>query len=79
MYKLLMFFALCMSLTYNSTAQENKNKVKQTSTVPQKVHNIFSRHKEHSGYKSKREKNGIRRKHKVNYKNGTIKNKKSLS
>ncbi len=60
-------------------AQENTHKIKKTSTIPQKVHNVFSRHKKYSGYKSKREKHGIKRKHKDNYRTGRVRNTKSLS
>lgn len=34
-------------------AQDNKDKVKKTSTIPQKIHNTFSKHKRHKGYKVK--------------------------
>lgn len=35
------------------TGTESKAKVKKTSTVPQKVHNTFSKHKKYSGKKLK--------------------------
>lgn len=35
---------------------ENKTTVKHTSTVPQKVHNTFSKHKHYSGVKVKHKK-----------------------
>ncbi|MGN6566710.1 MAG: hypothetical protein ACTHJ0_02095 [Flavipsychrobacter sp.] len=35
---------------------ENKTTVKHTSTVPQKVHNTFSRHKRYTGVKVKHKK-----------------------
>ena len=79
MKKLLAIIILCFTICASGFAQENTHKVKKTSTLPQKVHNIFSRHKKHSGYKSKREKNGIKRKHKVNYKTGEVTNKKKAA
>ena len=33
--------------------KENKVKIKKTSTLPQKVHNTFSKHKKYSGVKMK--------------------------
>ncbi len=40
-----------------SFAQERvvkkEDKVKRTSTIPQKVHNVFHKHKHYSGYKVK--------------------------
>ena len=66
-----------VSLFVTGYSQESTHKVKKTSTIPQKVHNVFSRHKEYSGYKSKRERHGIKRKHKVNYRTGAVRNKKS--
>lgn len=51
----LLMLAGCVSIM--ATAQEkvvkNETKVTKTSTVPQKVHNTFSKHKEHSGVKVK--------------------------
>jgi hypothetical protein len=58
-------------------AQDNKDKVKKTSTLPQKVHKTFSRHKQHKGYKTRHEHNGVIWKHKVDYKHGEVKDKKS--
>lgn len=56
-------------------AQDTKDKVKQTSTVPQKVHNTFSKNKHHKGYKVKHKHNGVTHKHNVDLKNGEVKNK----
>lgn len=36
------------------TKDKDKDKVKKTSTLGQKVHNTFSKHKHHNGYKVKR-------------------------
>jgi hypothetical protein len=58
-------------------AQDSKDKVKQTSSVPQKVHNTFSKKKHHNGHKVKHKKNGVTHKHKVNTKTGEVKDKTS--
>lgn len=63
-----------MSMAICINAQE-KDKVKKTSSVPQKVHNTFSKHKKHKGYKVKHKHNGVTKKHKVDYKDGDVKNK----
>lgn len=70
---LIAMFALAATLF--SFAQD-KDKVKGTSTVPQKVHNTFSKHKKHKGYKVKHSHHGHTSKHKVDLKNGEVKNKK---
>ena len=75
MKKFLLFVLICLSFNLASNAQEDKKKVKQTSTLGQKIHNTFSKHKKHSGYKSKKEHNGVKHKHKVNYKTGESKTK----
>ena len=36
--------------------KKDKEKVERTSTVPQKAHNLFSRHKHYNGYKIKHKK-----------------------
>jgi hypothetical protein len=55
MKKLLVLAVLLTSVTIGANAQEKvaKAKVKKTSTIPQKVHNTFSKHKKYSGTKSK--------------------------
>lgn len=63
-----------LSLQFLANAQD-KDKVKKTSTIPQKIHNTFSKHKRYKGYKIKHKHNGITRKHKVNLKEGKVKNK----
>lgn len=75
MKKVLLFllFALTTSIAANS---QDKDKVKKTSTVPQKVHNTFSKHKKHKGYKVKHHHNGQTAKHKVDLKKGEVKDKK---
>jgi hypothetical protein len=73
MKKLLMLL-LGVCLAFSINAQE-KDKVKKTSTASQKVHNTFSKHKKYKGYKVKHKHNGTTRKHKVDYKDGDVKNK----
>jgi len=65
---------MVMSIGISVNAQE-KDKVKKTSSVPQKVHNTFSKHKKYKGYKVKHKHHGITKKHKVDYKDEDVKNK----
>ena len=65
---------MVMSIGISVNAQE-KDKVKKTSSVPQKVHNTFSKHKKYKVYKVKHKHHGITKKHKVDYKDGDVKNK----
>ena len=74
MKNLLFLLLTIMALNISVNAQE-KDKVKKTSTIPQKVHNTFSKHKKYKGYKVKRKHHGVTRKHKVDYKNAEVKNK----
>lgn len=55
MKKLLILAMLFCGVTFGATAQTkvHKAKVKKTSTIPQKIHNTFSKHKKYSGAKSK--------------------------
>ena len=54
MKKLLLFVLLFSAVSASVNAQDvKKEKVKKTSTVPQKVHNTFSKHKKYSGTKKK--------------------------
>ncbi|MCW3109646.1 MAG: hypothetical protein JWQ09_4152 [Segetibacter sp.] len=55
MKKLLILAILFTGVTFGASAQTkvHKAKVKKTSTIPQKVHNTFSKHKKYSGTKSK--------------------------
>lgn len=75
MKKLFLFAVLSMSLALTTKAQDDKDKVKPTSTAGQKIHNTFSKHKHHNGYKAKHKHNGVTKKHKVNTQTGEIKNK----
>ncbi|HUS02884.1 MAG TPA: hypothetical protein VMY77_14200 [Chitinophagaceae bacterium] len=72
--KKLLILLIVMMLGIFAIAQE-KDKVKKTSTVPQKVHNTLSKHKKYKGYKTKHKHSGVTKKHKVNYKDGDVKNK----
>ncbi len=75
MKKLLFFLMLIFSIGTIAHAQDDKDKVKKTSTVPQKVHNTFSKHKKHKGYKVKHKDNGTTTKHKVDAREGEVKDK----
>ena len=75
MKKLLLFLMLTFSIGIVTHAQDDKDKVKKTSTGPQKVHNTFSKHKKHKGYKTKHKHNGVTRKHKVDNRNHEVKDK----
>ncbi len=48
-----MFLALGSASFAQEKKKEVKEKVKKTSTIPQKVHNTFSKHKKYKGYKVK--------------------------
>ena len=63
------------SIGIAAQAQDNKDKVKKTSSAPQKVHNTFSKHKKYNGYKVKHKHNGVTHKRKVNTKTGEVKEK----
>jgi hypothetical protein len=75
MKKLLFLLMLAFSVSVATQAQDDKDKVKKTSTVPQKVHNTFSKHKHYKGYKAKHKGEGRTLKHKVDVKNGEAKTK----
>ncbi len=75
MKKLLFLLMLTFSISLATQAQDDKDKVKKTSTVPQKVHNTFSKHKHYKGYKAKHVHNGHTTKHKVDVKKGEAKTK----
>ena len=73
MKRLLFLLMFTFTLGIVANAQDSKDKVKKTSTIPQKVHNTVSRHKKHNGYKTKHKHNGVTHKHKVDTKNGEMK------
>jgi len=75
MKKLLFLLLFTCSIGIAARAQDDKDKVTKTSTVPQKVHNTFSKHKKHNGYKAKHKHNGVTHKHKVDTKEGEVKDK----
>ena len=76
MRKLVLLALLSMTICFTTVAQDTEKKIKKTSSVPQKIHNTFSRHKRHNGYKVTTERNGVERKHKVNTHTGEVKDKK---
>ena len=50
----LMMFGLTLSVAASAQdKQKEETKVKKTSTIGQKVHNTFSKHKRHKGHKTK--------------------------
>jgi hypothetical protein len=54
MKKLLFLLLITFTVSSISFAQdEQKDKTKKTTTVPQKVHNTFSKNKKYSGHKRK--------------------------
>ena len=75
MKKLLMLLMVTFTIGFVAKAQDDKDKVKQTSTVPQKMHNAVSKHKRHNGWKSKHKHNGVTHKHSVNTKTGEVEDK----
>jgi len=75
MKKILFLLMLSISVSLATHAQDDKDKVKKTSTVPQKVHNTFSKHKHYKGYKAKHKDEGRTLKHKVDVKHGEAKTK----
>ncbi len=75
MKKLLFMLMLTLSIGFIAKAQDDKDKVKPTSTAGQKIHNTVSRHKHYKGYKTKHRHNGSTAKHKVDVKDGEVKDK----
>ena len=56
MKKLILILTMICTVGLTAFAQEVVKKVdkeKRTTTVPQKVHNVFSKHKHYNGYKTK--------------------------
>lgn len=54
MKKLLFLLMICFAISTVSFAQDDqKDKTKKTTTVPQKVHNTVSKHKHYKGTKAK--------------------------
>ena len=75
MKKLLFFVMFAFTFGIAAKAQDDKDKVKKTSTPVQKVHNTVSHHKKYSGYKVKHRHNGHTSKHKVDVKDDETKDK----
>ena len=76
MKKLLSVLILAVCISFSTQSQDKDTKVKPTSSPTQKVHNTFSKHKRHNGYKVKSESNGVDHKAKVNTTKGEVKEKK---
>lgn len=75
MKKLLFLLMTAFAFSIGTNAQDDKSKIKKTSTIPQKVHNTVSKDKKYKGYKTKRKHNGVTKKKKVNLKDGEVKTK----
>jgi len=75
MKKLILLLVCAFGIFSGVFAQEVKDKVKETKTLGQRVHNTFSKHKHYKGYKAKHKANGETKKHKVDNKSGEVKNK----
>jgi len=50
---LLLALMCSISFTFAQQVTKKVDKVKKTTTLPQKVHNVFSKHKHYSGTKTK--------------------------
>ena len=50
---LMMVVAIAVTSFAQQVVVKKEDKVKKTTTVPQKVHNLFSKHKKYSGTKTK--------------------------
>jgi hypothetical protein len=61
---LLMMICTIGVTAFAQTVVKRENKVKRTSTIGQKVHNTFSKHKHYNGYKTKHIKKVEKVKHK---------------
>ena len=75
MKKALFLLMIAFSVGMVAKAQDDKDKTKNTSTPVQKVHNTVSKHKHYKGYKTKHKHNGHTGKHKVDKKEGEVKDK----
>jgi len=69
----LMMFSFVIGIA--AKAQDDKDKIKKTSTPTQKVHNAVSHHKKYKGYKTKHKHGDVTKKHKVDMKEGEVKDK----
>ena len=75
MKKLLFLVMLTLTIGFVAKAQDDKDKMKKTSTPVQKVHNAVSHHKKYKGYKIKHDNGTTTTKHKVDLKEGEVKDK----
>ena len=53
LFLLTMLIAVGSGVSAQQKPKDEKTKIKKTSTIPQKVHNTFSKHKKYKGYKVK--------------------------
>ena len=72
MKKIILILMMCFAVSSITFAQTDV-KVKKTSTVPQKVHNTFSKHKRHNGVVIKTKNGDHKTKHKMTDKVDVIK------
>jgi hypothetical protein len=77
MKKVLFLLMFSFTIAMVANAQDDKDKVKKTTTPAQTVHNAVSEHKKYKGYKTKHKHLGHTTKHKVDLKEGEVKDKKS--
>ncbi len=76
MKKLFVILLMALGLNFSVSAQVVKTEVKPTTTVGQKVHNTFSKHKRHKGYRVKTKyANGSKHVKTVNNQTGEVKEK----
>ena len=75
MKKLLFLLMFTFTIGIAVKAQDDKDKMKKTSTPVQKAHNAVSHHKRYKGYKVKHRHNGHTTKHKVDMKDDEVKDK----
>ena len=74
MKKLLFVLIISLFTGVAVKAQDDKDKVKKTSSIPQHVlnKNPLRKHKRHNGYKTKHKHHGVVTKKTVNTKNGKV-------
>lgn len=75
MKHLLLFIMFALTAGITANGQDDKGKIKRTTSATQHVHNTFSRHKKHKGYKVKHTHNHHTRVHKVDVKHEKVKSK----
>lgn len=73
MKKLILFLFMICALCAMGFSQTTEVKTKKTSTIPQKVHNTFSKHKRYNGTVTKTSGPNHKRKHKHTTKKEAVK------